>query len=106
MLAVKILQEAASKLNVNFWNFSVDPCDETGAGQWFVSNTDVGTRQVKCGDCNSSTNVCHIVSMYVGCSLPLFLIDCLPHRSLLEMILLSFIHLLLQMCLANSSHRN
>ena len=64
LVTVDTLKQIAVKLKMN-WNFSVDPC--SGEGGW-VETFDAATanylaNNLTCGDCNQTTNICHVTSM-------------------------------------------
>jgi len=56
---VTVLEAIAKKLDIEFWNFSLDPC--SGQGNW---NYRIGSieRNLTC-NCSTTTNYCHVTSI-------------------------------------------
>ncbi|MQL95471.1 hypothetical protein Taro_028137 [Colocasia esculenta] len=59
-IEVEALKKIAEKLKIptTLWNFTVDPC------RWVPWNrTKLVVSNLTCGDCNATTNVCHVVNI-------------------------------------------
>ncbi|XP_078431220.1 putative LRR receptor-like serine/threonine-protein kinase At1g53430 [Wolffia australiana] len=59
---VDALKKVAEKLKIppTLWNFSVNPCTD-----WVAQSKGSLAHNISCGNCNTTTNVCHVVSIEI-----------------------------------------